>query len=321
MAEGLRIVMLGTGDFAVPTFERLCGSSHDVVALVTQPDRPQGRKGEILTSLIKRAALDRGIRVDQPESINAPEGLDLVRSLAPDLLVTAAYGQILSGDVLAIPRLGGINLHGSILPRYRGAAPVARAIQRGEAETGVTVIRMTPRVDAGGMLSFARTPIGPDETAGELEDRLAVLGAPLVLDAIAALVAGTATILPQDPAAVTKAPKLKKEDGRIDWERPAQEIHDLVRAMQPWPIASTLWDRGGGPPVRLIVHETRVEAGQGEPGRVIEAAGDRLIVAAGGGAVRLIRVQLEGKKAMGAEEFLRGYRAEGTCMRAWAQLP
>jgi methionyl-tRNA formyltransferase len=314
MTTRLRIAMLGTGDFALPTFKRLCESPHEVVALITQPDKPQGRRGEIITGAIKRSALDRGIRVEQPESINAPEGLALVRDLGPDLLVTAAYGQILSGDLLAIPRLGGINLHGSILPKYRGAAPVARAIQQGEAETGVTVIRMTPRVDAGGMLSFARTPIGPDETAGAVEDRLAQLGAPLVLEAIASLIDDSATILPQDPSAVTKAPKLKKEDGRIDWSRPARAIHDLVRAMQPWPIASTTWDRGSGEPVRLIVHETRVAEGMGELGRVIEAKGDRFVVASGQGAVRLLTVQLEGKKAMSAEEFLRGYRAEGTRM-------
>jgi methionyl-tRNA formyltransferase len=314
MTTPLRIAMLGTGDFAVPTFERLCDSRHEVIALITQPDKPQGRKGEIILSRIKLAAQARNIGVEQPESINAPEGLELVRTLAPDLLVTAAYGQILSADVLSIPRLGGINLHGSILPKYRGAAPVARAIQDGEAETGVTVIRMTPRVDAGGMLSIARTPIGPNETAGELEDRIAALGAPLVIDAIEALAAGSATFLPQDASAVTKAPKLKKDDGRIDWSLPAQTIHNLVRAMQPWPIASTEWERSPGKPVRLIVHETRVEDGQGEPGRVIEAKGDRLVVAAGEGTIRLVRVQLEGKKAMGAEEFLRGYRAEGTWM-------
>jgi methionyl-tRNA formyltransferase len=316
MSTPLRIAMLGTGDFAVPTFERLAASRHRVIALITQPDKPQGRKGEIIPSRIKLAAQARGIPVEQPESINAPEGLDLVKRLAPDLLVTAAYGQILSGDVLSVAPLGGINLHGSILPKYRGAAPVARAIQHGEAETGVTVIRMTPRVDAGGMLSFARTPIEPNETAGELEDRLALLGAPLVVEAIEALVVGSATILPQDASAVTKAPKLKKDDGRIDWSQPAETIHNLVRAMQPWPVASTGWERAPGSIVRLIVHETRVEDAAGEPGLVIEAAGDRLVVAAGSGAVRLVRVQLEGKKAMGAEEFLRGYRSEGTWMRS-----
>jgi methionyl-tRNA formyltransferase len=306
--------MLGTGDFAVPTFEALADSPHELVALITQPDKPQGRKGQIIPSRIKLAAQARKIRVEQPESINGPEGLELIRSLNPDLLVTAAYGQILSADVLGLPRLGGINLHGSLLPKYRGAAPVARAIQQGETETGVTVIRMTPRVDAGGMLSCAKTAIGPNETAGELEDRLAVLGAPLVLEAVAALANGDPPILPQDPGAVTKAPKLTKEDGRVDWSQPAQAVHNLVRAMQPWPVASTGWQRSPGQVVRLIVHETRVEDGQGEPGRVIEARDDRLVVACATGAVRLTRVQLEGKKAMEAAEFLRGHRAEGTRM-------
>ena len=237
----IRIIMLGTGDFALPTFEHLIETGHDVVALVTQPDRPQGRKQELIASLIKRSAESRGITVDQPEDVNAAEALERVRELKPDLLVTAAYGQILSPTLLSIPRLGGINLHGSILPAYRGAAPVARAIQNGETASGVTVIRMTPKIDAGGIVSIARTPIGPDETAGELEFRLARLGAPLVVEAIAALDAGSITILPQDRLKVTKAPKLRKEDGLIDWQKPAQAIHDLVRAMQPWPVAQTTW--------------------------------------------------------------------------------
>ena len=304
-----RLAMLATGDFALPTFERLCESEHDVVALITQPDRPQGRNKEIVPSRIKSAAIARGVRVDQPEDINAPEGLELVRTLDLDLLVTASYGQILSADLLAIPKMGGINLHGSILPSYRGAAPVARAIQHGEKETGVTVIRMTPRVDAGGMIAFARTPIDPDETAGELEDRLAALGAPLMEQAIASLIAGTATILPQDRSKATKAPKLHKEDGQIDWSRPAQVVHDLVRAMQPWPIASTVWHSTqiGKPPVRLIVHRTEFVEGNGFPGVVLEAAGDRLVVASGEGAIRLVTLQIPGKKPMQAAEFLRGH--------------
>ncbi len=317
MSTPLRIAMLGTGDFAVPTFERLAESRHAVIALITQPDRPQGRKGEIIPSRIKLAAQARGIPVEQPESINAPEGLELVKRLEPDLLVTAAYGQILSGDVLSVPPLGGINLHGSILPRYRGAAPVARAIQHGEAETGVTVIRMTPaRRRRRHALVRPRRRSGRTRRRASSKIASPLLGAPLVLEAIEALVAGTATILPQDASAVTKAPKLKKDDGRIDWSQPAETIHNLVRAMQPWPIASTDWERAPGTVVRLIVHETRVEDAHGEPGLVIEAKGDRLVVAAGSGAVRLVRVQLEGKKAMGAEEFLRGYRAEGTWMRS-----
>lgn len=314
MPPSTRLVMFGTGDFALPTFERLCETGHDVRALVTQPDRPQGRKQELIPSPIKQAALARGIEVYQPENVNAPESLEHIRGWAPELFVTAAYGQILSAGLLEIPPLGGINLHGSILPAYRGAAPVARAIQHGEAESGVTVIRMTPRIDAGGMIAVARTPIDPDETAGELEDRLARIGAPLIVEAVANLAEGSVEILPQDRQKVTRAPKLRKEDGAIDWSQPAQTIHDLVRAMQPWPTAytSVTLRRGDSPaPERLIVHETTVVPGEGEPGSVLEAAGDRLVVAAGTGAVRLLRVQLVGKKALPAGEFLRGYPLSG----------
>jgi len=305
--------MFGTGDFALPTFEQLIETGHDLVALVTQPDRPQGRKQELIPSRIKLSARSRNIPVLQPESVNAGEVLEAIRQLRPELLVTSAYGQILSAELLAITRLGGINLHGSILPAYRGAAPVARAIQNGEPETGVTVIRMTPQIDAGGMIAIARTEIGPDETAGEVEERLARLGAPLVGDTVAKLAAGPVSILPQDRAKVTKAPKLRKDDGVIDWSRPANSIHNLVRAMQPWPVASTTWHaRGPNPkePVRIIVHATAVVPGQGIPGEVLEARGDRLIVAAGDGAIALKMVQIAGKKPQIATEFLRGRRVE-----------
>src|SRR3954471_22107039 len=203
MAPTTRIVMLGTGDFALPTFVHLCATGHRIERLVTQPDRPQGRKQELIPSPIKRAANARGISVEQPENVNAPESLDRIRALGPDLLVTAAYGQILSPELLGLPPLGGINLHGSVLPAYRGAAPVARAIENGEHETGVTVIRMTPRIDAGGMIAVARTPIDPDETAGDLEARLPPHGGALVGGVVAALEAGTAAILPQDKTRVT----------------------------------------------------------------------------------------------------------------------
>lgn len=316
MAPQIRIIMLGTGDFALPTFDRLRETGHRVIALVTQPDRPQGRNQELIPSAIKQSAQRHGIDVFQPEDVNAAHAIDRLRELGPELLVTAAYGQILSPELLGLPRLGGINLHGSILPAYRGAAPVARAIQKGETETGVTIIQMTPRIDAGGMIAFVRTPIGPDETAGELEERLARLGAPLVLESIAAVAAGRATILPQDRSAVTRAPKLRKEDGVIDWSLPAQAIHNLVRAMQPWPIASTTWISGNPSsrgPVRLIIHGTRPLHGTpaASPGTVLEAdaQGGRLVVAAGEGGVELKVVQVPGKKPMPAHEFLRGHRA------------
>jgi methionyl-tRNA formyltransferase len=305
--------MMGTGDFALPTFEHLNRTGHCLVALVTQPDRPQGRKQELVPSRIKQRALAQDIEVQQPADVNAPASLERLRAVQPDLLVTAAYGQILSAELLSIPRLGGINLHASILPAYRGAAPVARAIQNGESETGVTIIRMTPRIDAGGIVSVSRTAIGPDETAGELEERLARLGAPLVAAAIAALAAGPVASMPQDRTKVTRAPKLTKEDGLIDWSRPAAVIHNLVRAMQPWPVAQTTWQSrsdAAREPSRIIVHKTRIVTGQGEPGKVIEAAGDRLIVAAGDGAIALGVLQLPGKKPFVAAEFLRGHRVQ-----------
>jgi methionyl-tRNA formyltransferase len=313
MVPSLRIIMLGTGDFALPTFEHLIETRHNVVALVTQPDRPQGRKHELIPSRIKLAAEARRVTIEQPEDVNKTDSLARISELKPDLLVTAAYGQILSGALLSIPQFGGINLHGSILPAYRGAAPVARAIQNNETETGVTVIRMTPQIDAGGIVLIARTPIDPEETAGELETRLAQLGAPLISEAIAAIAAGAATILPQDRSKVTKAPKLRKEDGLVDWSRPASSVHNLVRAMQPWPVAYTTWrprSMASTEPVKWIVHKTQVIAGQGDPGTVIEAAGDRLVVATGQGAVALLTIQLAGKKPIAAAEFLRGHRVQ-----------
>ena len=223
--------------------------------------RPQGRKQAVwIPSRIKLAAMARQVPVYQPENVNAEESVAAVRALAPDLLVTAAYGQILSPGLLSVARLGGINLHGSVLPAYRGAAPVARAIERGETETGVTVILMSPRVDAGGMIRVAKTPIDPDETSGALESRLAILGAPLVAETIAALEAGKAVVIPQKKGRVTKAPKLSKDDGRIDWSKPSNAIHNLIRAMQPWPIAYTYVHRAHSPgaePQRLIVHQSR----------------------------------------------------------------
>jgi methionyl-tRNA formyltransferase len=309
----MKIVMFGTGDFALPTFLALIDAGHDLRALVTQPDRPQGRKQELIPSPIKIAAQSAGIAVVQPEDVNAADSIGVIRAFGADLFVTAAYGQILSAELLGVTPMGGINLHGSILPKYRGAAPVARAIQNGETVAGVTVIRMTPRIDAGGMIAVASTPIGPDETAGELEDRLASIGAPLVLATIGQLAEGTATILPQSKQKVTRAPKLSKEDGRIgDWTRSATQICNLVRAMNPWPLAETYWHPSeiGRAPVRLIVHRAQVEDSSGTPGTVLEAARDRLVVAAGSGAVKLMMIQAPGKKAMTARDFLNGNRVQ-----------
>jgi len=317
--EPLRVVMMGTGEFAVPIVAALLESPHQVLELVTQPPRPQGRRGRVVPSPAAQLAQQHHLPVYTPESINSPEAVAHLRQLAPDVLVVADYGQILSPEVLATARLGGVNLHGSLLPKYRGAAPVQWAIYHGETETGVSAIHMTPRLDAGPVLAQRRTPIGPEETAPELEARLARLAAEMVVPVIQQLAAGTAPRVPQDPALVTRAPRLKKTDGLVRWERRAGEIKNQVRAMQPWPRAYTWWLRGQGEPLRLILHRVDVAAAEapGEkntaeseasPGTVLAAQGDLLLVATGGPEpLRVLQLQPSGKRAMDAAEFLRGY--------------
>jgi methionyl-tRNA formyltransferase len=226
------------------------------------------------------------------------------------LLVVCDYGQILSAETLATARLGGVNLHGSLLPKYRGAAPVNWAVYHGETETGVSVIHMTPKVDAGPVIEQARMPIGPDETAADVEARLSQLGPDCVLRAVDALASGTAQPLPQDPALASKAPRIKKSDGLIDWGRPAEAVRNQVRAMEPWPKSYTFWHRPKGAPMRLIVGPVKaVETSDPDasPGTVLEAPGDRIVVAAGEGAVVLQAVQPAGKRMLPVGEFLRGY--------------
>ncbi len=315
--RGVKLIMMGTGDFAVPTFLRLLDEGYRVELLVTQPDRPRGRGWPAVPPQIKVHAIERGVELFQPERVNSPESVQVLRAAGADLVVLAAYGQILSKEVLAVPRLGGINLHGSLLPRYRGAAPVNWALYNGETVSGVSVIRMTPEVDAGEILLQAETQIGPEETAGELERRLAELGAPLVLEAIGLIAAGKAEGKPQDPKLASKAPKLKKRHGLIDWSRPASGVCNQVRAMQPWPTAYTFLHRPKCDPLRLIVLRAKpVEQadvphmGQAEPGQVLRAARGELIVATGEGAVRIERLQPAGKRPMNADEFLRGYQLQ-----------
>ncbi len=272
-----------------------------VAALVTQPDRPQGRKQEIIPAPIKRSAEARGIPVFQPEDVNAPESLEHIRALGPELLVTAAYGQILSADLLSIPRLGGINLHGSVLPSYRGASPVARAIQNGDTTTGVTVIRMTPRIDAGGIIAIARTEIGPDETAGELEERLARLGAPLVAQCDRRAGRRRGPDPPPGEGAGHPGPQAP-QGGRADRLVPAREGRPRPRPRHA-ALAGRLDDLAS--PGRRLAgsrpgsSSTRPgsSTASGRPGEVIEAAGDRLVVAAGEGAVRLAGHPAPGQEA------------------------
>jgi methionyl-tRNA formyltransferase len=261
---------------------------------------------------MKVIATERSIPVLQPDSINTPEGVTALQALSPDLLVVAAYGQILSRDVLAVPPLGGINVHASLLPKYRGAAPINWAIYHGETRTGVTIIRMTVGLDAGDTLAQVAVDIGPDETAGDVEARLAPVGARLALDVIGRMAAGPVSGSKQDAALVTKAPKLKKENGLIDWTRTAEQVCNQIRAMQPWPTPYTFLHRPGKPPVRFIVVRAVPAQTSGcasvPPGHVHSGGAGGLYVAAGGGSVvKLLDLQPAGKRAMSAVDFLRGH--------------
>ena len=314
----MRIVMMGTGLFAEPTFDALLAGPDPVVGLVTQPDRDRGavRGSTRQTGRgMKEIALAHRVPVFQPESINTPEGIAQLREWRPDLLVVAAYGQILSRDVLAVPPNGGVNVHGSLLPKYRGAAPIAWAILGGETEIGVTIIRMSVALDAGDMLAQEAVAVGPDETAGEVEARLAPVGARLATQVIEQIRAGTTQGRKQDAALVTKAPKLTKEHGVIDWRKHGRDVVNKIRAMQPWPTAYTFWHRLGQSPLRLILlRATWRPAGPGEeaaPGMVLGEEGDlsRLGVMAGEGTVvELTELQPDGKRRMAAADFLRGRR-------------
>jgi methionyl-tRNA formyltransferase len=315
----MRVVMMGTGLFAGPTFEALLSGPHEVAGLVTQPDRPAGQERGSTRQTgkgMKNIALTHHIPVYQPESVNTPEGVAALQEMRPELLVVAAYGQILSKDVLGVPPRGGVNVHASLLPKYRGAAPIAWAIYHGETRTGVTIIRMTTGLDAGDMLAQEAVEIGPEETAGEVEARLAPLGARLALEVIGRMEAGPVEGRKQDPSQVTKAPKLKKEDGLIGWGRTAEQVWNQIRAMQPWPTAYTFLHRGEQGPVRVIIHRAvpfqPYDGDVPSPGSLKLAPGSppRLLVWTGGGEVEVLELRPAGKRRMSAIEFLRGHKVE-----------
>ena len=333
----MQLIMLGTGPFAVPTFRELLDARHAVAALITSPLRAHRGRPLAPASSIRALAEQRGVPIFDPEDVNAPEFRPRLAGFGADLLMVCDYGQILSPATLSAARHGGVNLHASLLPKYRGAAPINWAIYNGDTETGVTVIHMTPRIDAGPCIAQSRVDIAPDETAAELEDRLAEIGARLVCESIDRIISGDARPLPQDPALATKAPRLKKTDGALDWTRPAAAIRNHVRAMEPWPKTYTYWHRPDGPPLRVIfgplsVVENRLAAAgtaacngdradvpsaakhnettlpQLPPGTVIEATGDRLVIAAGHCAVAPAAIQPAGKRPMTVAEFLRGHK-------------
>ncbi len=292
---------MGTPEFAVPSLDALVGAGMVPVAVVTVPDRARGRGQQVQPSAVKRAAERHGLDVLQPEDLRDPSFAEALEALEPDIIAVVAF-RILPPEVYGIARQGAFNLHASLLPQYRGAAPINRAIMAGEIETGVTTFLLQPKVDTGDTLLMRRIGIGPDETAGELHDRLAVLGAEVVVETAEHLASGTAEALKQDDSRVSYAPKLFKEDTEIDWSKSAKAVHDHVRGLSPYPAA---WTKHGD--TLLKIYRTRPAKGAGESGEVIEAEGESLVIACGERAVQVLEVQREGKSKMSAEEFLRGY--------------
>ena len=299
------VVFFGTPEFAVPSLEALIRSDHRVAAVVSQPDRPKGRGQQLQPTPTKMVAQAAGIPVIQPARIKDEAFLAQIREFRPDLGVVVAFGRILPDALLSVPRLGMINVHASVLPRYRGAAPIQRAVLAGDAETGVTIMRVETELDAGPTFAVATVPIPPDATSGDVERTLAHLGAELLLPVVDDLAAGRAIETPQDHSRATLAPKITKDEGIIDWTLPAGVVHNRVRGLQPWPLAST---RLAGE--RLVLRRTApADARNADltPGTVIRAHGDELIVACGGGtALRVLELQPEGRRTMTAREFLAG---------------
>ncbi len=310
----LRILMMGTGGFAVPTFQALLASEHDIAALVTRPDQTRGRR-RAPANPMREAGLAAGLPILDPINVNTPEACQALQAFESDLFVVCDYGQILKPATLGVARLGGINLHGSLLPKYRGAAPVQWAVYHGDLETGNTIIHMTPALDAGPALGQVTVAIEPEETAEQLEARLAELGAPLVLQVINDLAAGATQPVVQDQALATKAPRLKKTDGRIDWRRSAVALACQIRAFQPWPGSYTELPREGKPPLRLVVHRATADPAPCDaPAGTVLAVSDRLQVATSEGMLQVHSVQPAGKRVLSAAEFTHGYRlAAGDC--------
>lgn len=312
----MRVVFLGTPEFAVPALERLAAARQrgiELVAAICQPDRPTGRGLHPRAPAVRVAAERLGIAVYQPERIRSDAALEWLEQQQPDALAVVAYGQILPASVFARPRYGAINAHASLLPKYRGAAPIQWALARGETKTGVTTMQIDAGMDTGAMLLRSETPIGPDETAPEVAQRLAAIGAELLVETLLGLERGAIVPQPQDGAQASTAPLLKKENGLVDWSRPAREIYDRWRGFQPWPGLQT---RFRGHPLRLVRVRPGEQTAEGPqagpnapPGR-LTLAGGHLYAACGQGALRLDDVQLEGRKAVGGADFAHGARLE-----------
>ena len=304
----MNVVFYGTPEFALPALTRLLDSPHRVAAVVTQPDRRRGRGQRLAPPPVKQIAAANDTPIVQPDRPGSEAFLATLSALEPDLAIVAAYGRMLPDAVLAVPRFGTINIHPSLLPKYRGAAPVQRAVIAGETETGVSIMRLVREMDAGPVFARRTRPIAPDETSAAVEADLARIGAELLLEVIRDLEAGTAVEQPQDHAAATFAPRLAREDGEIDWRASAAAIHNLVRGLHPWPHASSVLEGA-----RYLIHRTAIASSARRqpqaPGTLVEASGDRLLVSTGdGGAVAILEIQPEGRRRLDTRAFLAGHR-------------
>ncbi|HEX4348196.1 MAG TPA: methionyl-tRNA formyltransferase [Vicinamibacterales bacterium] len=304
--SGLRVVFLGTPQFAVPTLQRLLASRHSVVGVVTQPDRPSGRGQKTTDAPVKACALAANVPVLQPLVLTDPAFQSALTALGADIGVVAAYGKILSETILGIPARGMINVHASVLPRYRGAAPIHRAVMNGETQSGVTIMRVVKALDAGPMLSVITCPIGPDDTSDQVERELARLGADLLVETLDRMENGQVPEVPQNDADTTYAHRLTREDGVVIWSKTASEIHDQIRGLFPWPHAFSFLNGE-----RVILWRSTPTASDtaAEPGTVLDSPAGELHVATGHGSLSLTELQREGKRPTNARDFLSGFAA------------
>ncbi len=298
----MKIIFFGSGAFGLPSLEALIKAKENLVAVITAPDKPKGRGLKLKQTLIKEKATSYNLPVFQPEDTKEPHFRETLSSLNPDLGILIAFGSILNREIIALPKMGIINLHPSLLPEYRGSAPIPRAIIKGEEETGNTIIKINEGIDSGAIIIQERVKIKPEDTAGSLSERMAREGAFLLLEAISLFKEGRAELKTQDEKKATFAPKLKKSDGLIDWKKEADEIYNLVRGLSPWPSAYTFLEAK-----RLKIWETEVKEEQGKPGEIISADEKGILVGCKKGSLLIKSLQLEGKKKMSAPEFLRGH--------------
>ncbi len=298
-----RIVFMGTPDFAVPILEALIRHRYDVVGVVTQPDKPKGRKQVLTPPPVKETAVRYGIPVLQPENIRKPEAVEAVLAWRPDLIVTAAYGQLVPKALLDAPRYGCVNVHASLLPKYRGGAPMHWAIIRGERETGISLMYMTEQLDAGDIIAQEAVPISPDDTVGTLHDRLKEVGARLIIETLPALLAGNVQATPQDDRQATFAPNIRREDERIDWTRSAEDVYNHVRGLNPWPVAYTVFQ---GEIWKIWWVKPVARQWDVPPGTVVDVTSTSVVVACGQHAVELLEIQPAGKRRMAVSDYLRG---------------